>query len=192
MLAIWSLVPLPFLNPAWTSGSSHFTYCWSLAWRILSITLLPCEMSVIVWYFEHPLALPFFGIGMKTDLTAGIGYGTVSVLIFSCENSKITTHCWTTIDRRMLDPTIQRYPISKGKRRNPNKMVGGVKSHLESNTIPTRDTQRAQTQSCVHQGIPQRLSQTCLWVFESLLWRNGPQWPATGAGTLSAAFLSMA
>ena len=24
MLAIWSLVPLPFLNPAWTSGSSWF------------------------------------------------------------------------------------------------------------------------------------------------------------------------
>ena len=29
MLAIWSLVPLPFLKPAWTSGSSRFTYCWS-------------------------------------------------------------------------------------------------------------------------------------------------------------------
>ena len=39
-LAIWSLVPLPFLNPAWISGSSRFTYCWRLAWRILSITLL--------------------------------------------------------------------------------------------------------------------------------------------------------
>ena len=39
------LVPLPFLRPAWTSGSSQFTYCWSLAWRILSITLLACEMS---------------------------------------------------------------------------------------------------------------------------------------------------
>ena len=37
MLANWSLVPLPFLQPAWTSGSSRFTYCWSLAWRILSI-----------------------------------------------------------------------------------------------------------------------------------------------------------
>ena len=37
MLAIWSLVPLPFLKPAWTSGSSRFTYCWSLAWRIWSI-----------------------------------------------------------------------------------------------------------------------------------------------------------
>ena len=27
MLAIWSLVPLPFLEPAWTSGSSWFMYC---------------------------------------------------------------------------------------------------------------------------------------------------------------------
>ena len=30
ILAIWSLVLLPFLNPAWTSGSSQFTYCRSL------------------------------------------------------------------------------------------------------------------------------------------------------------------
>ena len=37
-----------FLKPAWTSGSSQFMYCWSLAWRILSITLLACEMSAIV------------------------------------------------------------------------------------------------------------------------------------------------
>jgi len=44
----WSLVPLPFLNPVWTSGSLQFMYCWSLAWRILSITLLVCEMSAIV------------------------------------------------------------------------------------------------------------------------------------------------
>jgi len=48
MLAIWSLVSLSFLNPACTSGSSHFTYCWSLAWRILNILLLACEMSAIV------------------------------------------------------------------------------------------------------------------------------------------------
>ena len=49
MLAIWSLLPLSFLKPAWTSGSSWFMYCWSLAWRILSTTLLECEMSAIVW-----------------------------------------------------------------------------------------------------------------------------------------------
>ena len=48
MLVIWSLVHLPFLNPAWTSGSSRFKYWGSLACRILSITLLACEMSAIV------------------------------------------------------------------------------------------------------------------------------------------------
>ena len=30
------------------------------------MTLLACEMSAIVWELEHSLALPFFGIGMKT------------------------------------------------------------------------------------------------------------------------------
>ena len=73
-VAIWSLVPLSFLKPAWTSGSSQFMYCWSLAWRILSITLLACEMSAIVQYFEHSLALPFFGIGMKMDLFQSCGH----------------------------------------------------------------------------------------------------------------------
>ena len=43
MLAIWSLVPLAFLNIACISGSFLFTYCWSLAWRILHIILLACE-----------------------------------------------------------------------------------------------------------------------------------------------------
>ena len=32
-----------FTNPACTSVSSRFTYCWSLAWRILSVSLgFPC------------------------------------------------------------------------------------------------------------------------------------------------------
>ena len=31
MLAIWPLVPLPFLNPACTSRRSQFMYCWSLS-----------------------------------------------------------------------------------------------------------------------------------------------------------------
>ena len=31
MLPIWSLVPLPFLNPVCSFGSSQFTYCWSLS-----------------------------------------------------------------------------------------------------------------------------------------------------------------
>jgi len=63
MLAIWSLVPLPFLKPAWTSGSSRFTYCWSLAWRILSITLLACEITCIYY-------LPWVSQGLHTIYTS--------------------------------------------------------------------------------------------------------------------------
>ena len=62
MLAIWSLVPLPFLKPAWTSESSRFTYCWSMAWRILSITLPACNYEcncAVVW--------AFFGIAFLWD-----------------------------------------------------------------------------------------------------------------------------
>ena len=61
ILAIWSLVPLTFLNSAGISGSLQFTYCWSLAWRILSIIFLACEMSanVAVW--------AFFGIAFLWD-----------------------------------------------------------------------------------------------------------------------------
>ena len=47
-IGTWSLVPLSFLNPAWTSGNSWFTYCWSLGWRILNVTLLAGKMSAIV------------------------------------------------------------------------------------------------------------------------------------------------
>ena len=54
VLAIWSLVPLPFLNPAWTFQNSQFRYYWSLAWKILSITFASmwneCD-CVVVWTF---------------------------------------------------------------------------------------------------------------------------------------------
>ena len=90
MFAIWFLVPLPFLNPAWTSRSPWFTYCWSLAWRILIITLLVCEMIVIVRYFDHSLALPFFGIGMKSDLFQSCGHCWVFQICWHIECSTFT------------------------------------------------------------------------------------------------------
>ena len=61
------------------SGSSAFSKTSLNMWKFtvhvllkpglenyLSITLLACEMSAIVWQFEHSLALPFFGVGMKS------------------------------------------------------------------------------------------------------------------------------
>ena len=79
-----------FLNPACTSESSQFTYCLSLTWRILSITLLACEISTIVWEFEHSLALPIFGIGMKTDLFQSCGHCRVVQICWHIECSTFT------------------------------------------------------------------------------------------------------
>ena len=49
--------------------------------RILSITLLACEMSTVVWQLEHSLALPFFGIGMKTNLSSPVPTAEFSKLL---------------------------------------------------------------------------------------------------------------
>ena len=72
ILAIWYLVPLPFLNSACASRRTWFTNWWSLAWRILNMILLICEISAIVWLCS--LALPFFGVGMKMDLFKSCGH----------------------------------------------------------------------------------------------------------------------
>ena len=53
MLAIWSLVPLPFLNPAWTSGSSWFTFveAWlGEFWALLASVWDACN-CVVLWTF---------------------------------------------------------------------------------------------------------------------------------------------
>ena len=54
MLAIWSLVPLPFLKPAYTSGSFQFTDCWpSLKDFEHNLTSMWNECScLVVWTFS--------------------------------------------------------------------------------------------------------------------------------------------
>ena len=65
-----------------TSGSSAFSKSSLNIWKfsvyvllkpgleILSITLLTCQMSTVVQYFEHSLALSSFRIGMKSDFSS--------------------------------------------------------------------------------------------------------------------------
>ena len=45
-----------------------------LEWVAIGFSVLACEMSAIVQYFAHSLALPFFVIGMKTDLFQSCGH----------------------------------------------------------------------------------------------------------------------
>ena len=80
MLTIWSVVPLPFLNPARTSGISQFMSCQSLAWRILSITLLACEMSTTV----QNILLHCLSLGLEWKLT----------FFQSCGHCWVFQICW--------------------------------------------------------------------------------------------------
>ena len=82
MLVIWSLVPLPFLNSAETSGSSWFTYYWSLAWRIFEHYFASmwneCN-CVVVW--------TFFGIALLWDWNE-------NWLFQSCGHCWVFQICW--------------------------------------------------------------------------------------------------
>ena len=120
ILAIWSLVPLPFLKPAWTSESSRFMYCWSMAWRILSITLLACEMSAIVQYWAS-LALPFFGIGMKTDLFQSCGHCWVFQICWHIECSTSTLMAESEEDLKSLLMRVKEESEKTGLRLNIQK-----------------------------------------------------------------------
>ena len=79
-----------FSKSSCVSVSSWFMYYWILAWRILSIILLAREMSATVWYFEHSLALPFFEIGIKTDLFQSCGHCLVFQVCWHTECSTLT------------------------------------------------------------------------------------------------------
>ena len=63
VLALWSLVLLPFLNPAWTSRNSWFMYCWSLAWHVEA-----WHYFASVWdECNCPVVWTFFGIAFLWD-----------------------------------------------------------------------------------------------------------------------------
>ena len=79
--------PSAFSNPACTSGSLWFMYCWSLAWRILHVTLLACEMSEVIRQFEYSLALPLFRTAMKADLFQSCGHCWVFKICWHIECS---------------------------------------------------------------------------------------------------------
>ena len=71
--------------------------------------------------------------------------------------------CWSEFEE---------IPHIQEQRKSASKMVGLVKSHLESNPIPARDSQRAQTDLvCTRTQRPHRHWDRT--VFECLLWRYG-------------------
>ena len=92
-------------------------YCWILAWRILSITLTACEMSTIVQYFAHSLALLFFWIGMKINLFQSSGHCWVFQICWHIECSILTAssfRIWNCSAGIPL-PSLALFPIRRGE-----------------------------------------------------------------------------
>ena len=101
------------------SGSSAFS---KTRWNIWKFTvhvllkpglenfehyLLACEMSAIVRYFEHSLALYFLGIGMKTDLFQSCGRCWVLQICWHIECSTFTApsfRIWNSSSRISSSP----------------------------------------------------------------------------------------
>ena len=77
MLASWSLVPLPFLKPAWTSGSSHqYLMIKQNVYSMTSVQFISVQfshsvMSVSLWFhvLQHarlPCSSPTLGAGSNS------------------------------------------------------------------------------------------------------------------------------
>ena len=132
-----------------------------------------------------------------------IRYVEGRALIF-CENSKITTCCWTTVDRRMLDPTKKKdtpHPRAKKKPQQDGRrgeIMFRIKPHTcqrcweGSNKIlctPEELTEnkpdlplsvwvspvKVQVSSGLLQGKGLCVQQT--WVWHKLSWRRSPLTP---------------
>ena len=88
VLAIWSLVPLSFLNLAWTSGSSRFTNYWSLVnfEHHFSSMWDECNCAV-VWAF---FGIDFFWDWNEMDLFQSCGDCWVFQICWHIECSTFT------------------------------------------------------------------------------------------------------
>ena len=146
----WSLVPLPFLSPGWTSGNSRFLHCWNLYWRILSISLHVWDECncVVIW--------TFFGIDFpwhwnETDLFQSCGHCWVFQICWHIECSTFTDpsfRIWNTSTGILSPPLallvvmLSRAHMTSGSRMSGSRWVitlswlsGSWRSFLYSSSV---------------------------------------------------------
>ena len=82
------------------SGSSTFLKSILNIWKFMAnvllkpglenFYLLACELSAVVWWFEHSMTFPFFEIEMKTDLFQPCGHCCIFQICWHIECSTLT------------------------------------------------------------------------------------------------------
>ena len=93
------------------------------------------------------------------------------MLIFSCKNSKITTCCWTGINRKMLDPPKKDIPHPRAKEKpQQDSRRGEFTFRIKPHTRQRHS--KGSIKPWAHQDpeFPQRLSQNCVWVSPAEVW----------------------
>ena len=109
--------PLPFLNPACISGSSLFMYYWSLAWRILRITVLHVKWAQLCHSWNilgHCLS---FGIGMKTNLFQSYDHCSVFQMCWYIECRTSTASSFKIWNSAIPSPPLALFAVMLPKAR---------------------------------------------------------------------------
>ena len=114
--------------PHWRQILYHLSHqgspCWSLACKILSMTLLAWEMSEIVQWLAHSLVLPFLGTGMRVDLFQSCGHRWVFQI------------CWHIECNTLIASSFRALNSSAGISLHPLALLTAVlpKAHLTSHS----------------------------------------------------------
>ena len=111
------------------------------------------------------------------------------VPIFSCKNSKITTGCWTTIDRRWLDPIRKGYPRPRTKEK-PQKDGRRGKTAFRLKLLTPQSCMEGSNKTLYAPGHRDPTETEPDLPLNVSCEGMGQQWPAAGA--LGAADLSVA
>ena len=111
MLAIWSLVPLSFLNRACIFESSQFIYCWNLKDFEHNLASIWNECNcTLVWTF---FSIALFGIGLKTGLFQSCGQCWRFQICWHMECSTLTGSSFKILNTSagILSPPLASFDI---------------------------------------------------------------------------------
>ena len=108
----WRMLAILISGSSAFSKSSLYNFKFSVH-ILLSITLLACETSTVVQYFEHSFAGPFFGIGMKTDLSLSYGHCWVFQICWHIECSTLTASSFRILNSSagILSPPLALFVV---------------------------------------------------------------------------------
>ena len=116
MMAIWSLAPLLFLNPGWTSVISQFTYCWSLTWKSLHWFSLGLEgnwafpalwpplsfLNLLVYWEQHFHSIIIFLIW---NSSTGIPSPPLALFVTMLPKAHLTSHSRMSGSQWVITPS---------------------------------------------------------------------------------------